>query len=238
MPASRTVEQPWEEPLVKTLPDATVFVVDDDASTCQSLRWLIESVGLRVETFPSAETFLASLDRSRPGCLVLDVRMPGMSGLDLQEKLGGNGDRLPIIVISGYGDVTMAVRAMKNGAVDFIEKPFNDQVLLDRIHKAIEHDVQRRREKASHESVVARFAALTSREREVMQLVVDGKSNRAVAEQLGLSPKTVEVHRARVMSKVGAKSLAELVRLAHEAESPHGGNGYSSNGNGSGEAAS
>ncbi len=196
----------------------TVFIVDDDNAMCESLRWLIESVDLQVETFPSAQDFLAGYHRDKPGCLVLDVRMPGMSGLDLQDRLKSDGIGLPVLIVTGFGDVPMAVRAMKGGAVDFIEKPFSDQALLDRIQEAIERDEARRHEARQVEAIILRYRALTARGCEVMQLVVAGRSNKAIATSLNLSPKTVEVHRARVMSKMQAGSLAELVRMAHRAD--------------------
>jgi two-component system, LuxR family, response regulator FixJ len=190
-----------------------VFVVDDDPAMRQSMRWLIESVNLAVETYATAQDFLAAYDPSRPGCLVLDVRMPGMSGLDLQEELNRRQIYVPIIIITGYAEVPTAVRALKGGALDFIEKPFSDQLLLDRIQQAIASDRQTRERNATRAALAARVAQLTPREREVMQLVVAGSSNREIAAELGLSVKTVEVHRARVMEKMKVDSLAELVRL-------------------------
>lgn len=193
--------------------EPTVFVVDDDPAMRQSLRWLIESVHLAVETFASAQEFLAAYNPERPGCLVLDVRMPGMGGLDLQAELARRQIEIPIIVITGYAEVATAVRALKAGAIDFIEKPFSDQLLLDRIQQAIASDRQARERRAERAAVAARVAQLTPRERDVMQLVVAGSSNREIAAELGLSIKTVEVHRARVMEKMQVDSLAELVRL-------------------------
>lgn len=193
--------------------DPTVFVVDDDPAMRQSLRWLIESVNLAVETFPAAPEFLSGYDPNRPGCLVLDVRMPGMSGLDLQEELNRRRIDIPIIILTGYAEVPTAVRALKGGALDFIEKPFSDQLLLDRIQQAIASDRQVRERNLARAALAARVAHLTPREREVMQLVVAGSSNREIAAELGLSVKTVEVHRARVMEKMKVDSLAELVRL-------------------------
>jgi len=193
--------------------EATVFVVDDDPAMRQSLRWLIESVNLAVETYPTAQDFLAAYKPERTGCLVLDVRMPGMGGLDLQEELARREIEIPIIIITGYAEVPTAVRALKAGALDFIEKPFSDQLLLDRIQQAILSDRQVRARKAERAELAARVGQLTPREREVMQLVVAGSSNREIAAELGLSVKTVEVHRARVMEKMEVDSLAELVRL-------------------------
>ncbi|MCH7709749.1 MAG: response regulator transcription factor [Myxococcales bacterium] len=197
---------------------ATVFIVDDDASTRDSLRWLIESVGLSCETFASATEFLGVFDASRPGCLVLDVRMPGMSGLELQEELVARGAQLPAIMITGYADVPMAVRAMKAGVLEFIEKPFSEQVLLDRIHHAIKQDKAMRDAAAALALLQERFTQLTPRERQVMTGVVAGKPSREIATDLGLSQKTIEVHRGRIMEKAQAKSVAELVRLTLTAD--------------------
>jgi two-component system, LuxR family, response regulator FixJ len=197
-----------------TLPAATVFVVDDDEVVARSLRWLIESVHLQVETFCSAQVFLDSYRPTRHGCLVLDVRMPGLSGLELQEALGRLNWSIPIIFITGHGDVQMAVRAVKAGAYDFVEKPFNDQDLLDIIQRAIDVDAQRRLGELEHEALLARHDSLTEREREVMALVVEGLANKVIAARLNLSPKTIEVHRARAMEKMRARSLSDLVKAA------------------------
>ena len=196
--------------------EATVFVVDDDAAMRESLRFLVESVGLDVETFERAEDFLERYDPELPGCLILDVRMPEVSGLELQERLAECGSGLPIIMVTGYGDVPMAVRAMRNGAVDFIEKPFSDQHLIDRVQEAIARDRLRRTERKGRESVARRVSTLSAREREVLDLVVTGKANKVIANDLGLSPKTIEVHRARLMKKLNVSSVAELVRLSLE----------------------
>lgn len=193
--------------------EPTVFIVDDDPAMRTSLRWLIESVGLHVETYPSAADFLANYDPVRPGCLVLDVRMPGMSGLELQEKLATRHAPVPIIVITGHGDVAMAVRAMKTGAVDFIEKPFNDQVLLDRIQQSLDKDAETRLGNVEREIVAARIALLTPREQEVMEHVVAGQLNKQVAANLNISIKTVEVHRAKIMEKMQASTLSKLVEM-------------------------
>lgn len=193
--------------------EQTVFVVDDDQAVARSLRWLFESVQLQVETFSSAQSFLDGYDSSKPGCLVLDVRMPGMSGLDLQERLAAQRIHLPIIFITGHGDVQMAVRAVKAGAFDFVEKPFNDQDLLERIHKAITFDAVQRSQDAQRTQLRALFASLTTREREVLDLVVEGKSNKAIANWFGLSAKTIEVHRAKMMEKMNARSVADLVKM-------------------------
>lgn len=194
--------------------ELTVFVVDDDQAMRGSLHWLIESVGMQVETFDSAHAFLDAYDPGRAGCLLLDVRMPGMSGLELQAYLGRRAIRIPVIIITGHGDVAMAVKAMKAGAVDFIEKPFDDEQLLNSIRKALEYDEQQRALQARKAEIAARLVALTPREREVMAMVTDGKSNKEIAAALSVSAKTVEVHRARVMDKMRADSLAELVRMA------------------------
>jgi two-component system response regulator FixJ len=194
--------------------EPTVFIVDDDQAVARSLRWLIEIVRLGVETFASPQAFLDDYDASKPGCLVLDVRMPGISGLELQERLAARRINIPIIFITGHGDVQMAVRALQAGAFDFVEKPFNDQDLLDRIQKAIAFDAERRGKDAQRAQLQARFASLTPREREVLDLVVEGMSNKAIATNLGLSAKTVEVHRAKVMEKMQARSISDLVKMA------------------------
>ncbi len=194
--------------------EQTVFIVDDDQAVARSLRWLFETVQLQVETFSSAQSFLDGYDSSKPGCLVLDVRMPGMSGLDLQERLAAQRIHLPIIFITGHGDVQMAVRAVKSGAFDFIEKPFNDHDLLERIHKAISFDAVQRSQDTHRGQLRARFTSLTPREREVLDLVVEGKSNKAIANCFGLSAKTIEVHRAKMMEKMQARSVADLVKMA------------------------
>lgn len=201
---------------METIPmnaEPVVYVVDDNQDTRDALRCLIESVSLNVETCESAHAFLAVFQFGRPACLVLDVRMPGMSGLDLQEKLAADGCSVPVIIITGHGDVSMAVRAMKAGALDFVEKPFSEQALLDRVQQAIHIHKGRLRDEAVMANIDERIKRLSPREHDVMGMVVTGKSNKAIAENLGLSPKTVEVHRARVMEKMSAKSLPELVRL-------------------------
>ncbi len=195
-------------------PEPTVFVVDDDAAIRKSLRFLIESVGLRVETFATAEQFLERYDRTRPGCLLLDVRMPGMSGLHLQDELAVRKVHLPIIIITAYAEVSTAVGALRKGAIDFIEKPFSDQVLLDRVLHAIEIDRRARQAEAEHAVTAERLAQLSVREREVMEGVIVGKANKVIATELGISEKTVESHRARVMKKLGVETLADLIRLA------------------------
>lgn len=191
----------------------TVYVVDDDPAMRSSLRWLIESVGLIVRTCASAQEFLRTYQPTDPGCLVLDVRMPGMSGLDLQAELASRQIYIPILIITGYAEVPLAVRAMKAGAFDFIEKPFSDQTLLDRIRAAVAHDEVSRRRRATRQEVQKRLHLLTARERDVVKGVVIGKSNKQIAAVMGLSTKTVEVHRAHVMEKLKADSLADLIRL-------------------------
>jgi FixJ family two-component response regulator len=193
---------------------ATVYVVDDDPALRESLTYLLQSEGLPVMSFDSARRFLDAHDRTARGCLVVDVRMPEMSGLQLQDHLKAEGSTLPVIVITGHGDVPMAVKALKNGALDFLEKPFTDQALLDRIYEALDVDRRMHGEWVLRESIRRRLGRLTQREREVMQRVVDGKPNKIIADELGLRPKTVEVHRARLMLKLEVDSLAQLVRLA------------------------
>ena len=193
----------------------TVFVVDDDVAVRQSLSLLIRSMGLSVESFESAQAFLSACDPERSGCLVLDIRMPGMSGLEMQEELHRRTIDLPVIFITGHGDVAMAVRAMKLGAVDFIEKPFNDQQLLDRINQALEVDRAARAARAERATLASRIELLSPREREVMDRIVAGQANKVIAIELGLSERTVEIHRAKVMTKTGARSLAELVTMVN-----------------------
>ena len=199
--------------------EPTVFVVDDDAGVLDALRILLRSVGLRAETYPSADDFLENFDQEAPGCLVLDVRMPGMSGMELQEKLAEMGFSTPIIFVTAHGDVPMAVEAVKGGAIDFIQKPFRDQELLDKIQHAIELDADSRAERESKEEIAGRIAALTPREREVMDLVVAGKLNKVIARDLGISQRTVEIHRARVMQKMQASSVSQLVQFVIRAGS-------------------
>ncbi len=192
---------------------STVFIVDDDEAVRDSLSWLMQSVGLNTETFASADAFLRGFGEDRPGCLLLDIRMPGMSGLELQGVLEERGFRLPLIVISGHADVPMAVRALKAGAFDFVEKPFNDQLLLDTVQRAIEQDRDKRESHARIEEWRSRLDTLTPRENEVLELVVVGASNKQISSELGISLKTVEAHRARVMDKLQADSLSQLVRM-------------------------
>ena len=191
----------------------TVFVVDDDPAICNSLRFLIETVGLDVETYGSAREFLERYAPNRPGCLVLDVRMPGMSGLELQTKLRELEIEIPVIILTAFGDVPMAVRAMKNGAADFAQKPVSDQALLERIQQAIAKDAARREEQAEQQMVAARVDRLTRREHEVMELVVEGLSSKEIGERLNVSYKTIEAHRAKIMKKMRAESVPHLVRM-------------------------
>jgi two-component system, LuxR family, response regulator FixJ len=192
----------------------TVFIVDDDDAIRDSLQMLMSSVGLESACYASAREFLTSYDPDRPGCLVLDVRMPGMSGIDLQERLVAMNSILPIIFITGHGEVPMAVHAMRAGAVDFIQKPFSEQALLDQIHLAVEQDAKSRAMLGRRDAIVERIASLTPRERQVMEMVIDGMANKVIAIDLGVSERTVEIHRARVMQKMGAESLPHLVRMA------------------------
>jgi Response regulator len=194
--------------------DAMVFVVDDDASMRESLKNLIRSVGLRVELFASAQEFLRSERPDVPSCLVLDVRLPGLSGLDLQRRTSDAGMEVPIIFITGHGDIPMSVHAMKAGAIEFLTKPFRDQDLLDAIQQALEQDRKAREQLAAVEELRRRFASLTPRERAVMTRVVGGLLNKQIAAELGTSETTVKIHRHQVMQKMGAGSLPELVRMA------------------------
>jgi FixJ family two-component response regulator len=188
-----------------------VYLVDDDDAVRDSLGILFESIGLAHEAYPSALDFLQHYDAKRLACLVADIRMPGLSGLELQQRLKEQQAEIPIIFITGHGDVPMAVTAMKSGATDFIQKPFRDQDLIDRINKALERDRERRKSRAEQDEIRSRIALLTPREKEVMQRVVRGQANKVIAMDLGVSQRTVELHRARVMRKLKMRSLAELV---------------------------
>jgi FixJ family two-component response regulator len=197
----------------------TVYVVDDDEAVAHSLRMLLESVGLKVEAFPAAQEFLERVEiASTAACVLLDVRMPGMSGLQLQDALKARGVAIPIVFITGHGDVRMAVRAVQAGAVDFIEKPFHDQDLLDSIHKALARDTAQRSSGDERALIVKRIKTLTPRELEVMHLVVEGKQSKVIARMLDISAKTVEFHRARVMEKMHTSSALDLVRIVLMAE--------------------
>jgi len=190
-----------------------VYVVDDDQAVRDSLRWLIESVGLNVKTFSNGQELLENFNEAEISCLVLDVRMPGISGLDLQQRLKNMDAKIPVIIVTGHADVPMAIQAMKAGAFDFIEKPYSDQLLLERIQCAIEQDDCFKKQQAVNNEINERIDSLTPREKEVMGLVVTGHSNKGIAKELGVSIKTVEVHRGNLMSKMKAQSLSELVRL-------------------------
>lgn len=193
--------------------EPTVFIVDDDQEVREAIELLMGSVGLSAASYCSAQDYLDQFDPERSGCLVLDIRMKGMSGLDLQQRLTQMPVHPPVIIVTGHGDVPMAVRAVKAGAVDFIEKPFNDQVLLDAVHRAFEQDANNRGQASRLADIQERLGRLTPREREIMDQVVAGKRNKVIAADLGISQSTVEAHRARVMEKTEAHSLSELMRM-------------------------
>ncbi len=193
--------------------EPTVFIVDDDEGVREAVSLLMESIGLAAESYPSAQAYLDAFDATRPGCLVLDVRMRGMSGLDLQQRLAGEPLHPPIIIVTGHGDVPMAVRAVQAGAVDFIEKPFNDQVLLDAVHRALQRDAEVRGQAMRLADIKDRLQRLTPREREILDLIVAGRRNKVIAADLGISQSTVEAHRAKVMEKLDARSLSDLMRM-------------------------
>jgi FixJ family two-component response regulator len=195
------------------MPDATVYIVDDDPDMRDSLRWLLKTVGLRCLTFPSAEEFLREFTGDGPSCLVLDVRMPGTGGLDLLEELTARGLRLPVLFITAHADVPMAVRAMKSGAFEFLEKPFNGQVLLEKVQRAIKDDAERRAREARLAGIRARLERLTEKEREVLAMIQQGLPNKEIAALLGLTPRAVELRRASLMKKLDVQSLPELLRL-------------------------
>jgi FixJ family two-component response regulator len=196
----------------------TVFIVDDDDAVRGSLRLLLKSFGLPSVALGSAQEFLDTWHAEQPGCLILDVRMPGMSGLELQTELNRRGAIIPVIFISGHGDIPMAVEAIQHGAFDFLSKPFSDQDLIDRVRRAIAVDAENRKALAEKETLRSRYESLTPREKEVLLLVTQGKANKVMAGDLGVSQRTVEIHRARVMEKMGAHSLAQLVRMTIDLE--------------------
>lgn len=196
--------------------EATIFVVDDDISVRTALKRLIKSIGFKVETFDSAKSFLKQVTHEGPACLILDIRMPEMSGIELQKRLTYTGIGMPIIFLTGHGNIPMSVKAMKAGAVDFIEKPFDDQKLIDAINTALKEDEKIRVEQAQIKDIQCRVDSLTPREHEVFSFVVSGLLNKQIAFELGMSEKTVKVHRARVMRKMKAESLADLVRMAEK----------------------
>ena len=218
MKGPRSKSQGRHHPGALSIPPAdeqpVVFVVDDDPSMRATLTDVMRSVGLQVQTFASAREFMGSKLPDAPGCLVLDVRLPGQSGLEFQHTLVESGIELPVVFITGHGDVPMSVRAMKAGAVDFLIKPFRDQDLLDAVHAAIERDRARRHHIIGLADVEERYRALTERERDIMALVVVGRLNKQIASELGLAEVTVKAHRSQLMHKMGAKSLPELVRMA------------------------
>jgi len=193
---------------------ATVFVVDDDKAVRRFLEGLITSVGLQVTSCASAQEFFDAYEPSSKGCILLDIRMPGTSGLEMQKMLKEKNIDLPVIILTGHGDVQIAVHAMKAGAVDFIEKPFNNELLLDRIQRTVNENLRSSTSSVNPTHIAERLGLLTPRERQVLDLVVTGKTNKGVARQLWISERTVEIHRARVMEKMQAKSLAELVKMA------------------------
>lgn len=193
---------------------ATVFIVDDDEQVRSALTLLMESVGLTAQSFASAQEYLDQFDPDKPGCLILDVRMPGISGLDLQARLTAERIHPPIIIITGHGDVPMAVRAVRAGALDFIEKPFNNQVMLDSVHRAIETDSVQRGETSRLQEIEEHYNGLTPREKEVLQCVIAGKRNKVIASELNITQSTVEAHRSKVMEKMSAESLSDLMRMA------------------------
>jgi FixJ family two-component response regulator len=198
----------------------TVFIVDDDEGVRDALSMLLDTIGQVYELYSSAPEFLESYDESKGGCLVLDIRMPRMSGLELQAKLNERKATLPIIFITGHGDIAMAVEAMRQGGLDFIRKPFRDQDLLDRINEALEIDAGKRKKGLDRQQLLDKIASLTEREREVFHRVADGEMNKVIAFDLGISQRTVEAHRSQVMTKLGVRTLAQLVRIKIEAERP------------------
>jgi two-component system, LuxR family, response regulator FixJ len=200
-------------------PGPLVFVVDDDEAVRSSLQLLLKSAGLTSRAYASATEFLAAYDDDQPGCLVLDIRMPGMNGLELQDELNRRGAMIPVIFITGHGDVPMAVESMRRGAMDFLQKPFRDEDLIDSVHKALALDQRNRAQLEVRDAIRCRLAALTSREMQVLRLLTTGKSNKQMAGDLGVSQRTIEIHRAHLMHKMEATSVAQLVRMLLAAES-------------------
>jgi two-component system response regulator FixJ len=190
-----------------------VLVVDDDAGVRNAMRALLKSVGIECTLYASAQEFLGAYEPSQPGCLLLDIRMPGMSGLELQQQMNLRGAVIPVIFMTGHGDIPMAVEAMQHGAFDFLQKPFRDQDLLDRIQRAIAKDAELRKSLGEHARIKAHVESLTPREREVLEGMTRGLQNKAIAQELGVSPRTIEIHRARVLEKMNTHSVAELVRM-------------------------
>jgi two-component system response regulator FixJ len=197
-----------------TVFEPTVFLVDDDDAVRDALGLLLDSVGLRTAAFPSAAAFLDQYDPRRPGCLVLDIRMPAMSGIELQTALAEKSVNIPIIFLSGHGNVSMSAKAFRSGAVDFLEKPFDENILLERIHEAIRLDQSNREASTRRANAKNRLASLTPREHEVMLLIVTGHANKEIATKLDISTRTIETHRGRIMEKTGAQSLTELIAIA------------------------
>lgn len=194
--------------------EPTVFVVDDDEAIREALSWLLENLDFKVECYDSAQAFLDQFSVEHAGCLLLDIRLPKISGLELLKKLIAQNCTMPVIMLSGHGDIAMAVRAMKDGAFDFIEKPFNNQILIERVQQAIERDARIRLESRERQEISERLSNLTAREREVMEKLIEGKPNKSVARELDISYKTVEIHRGRIMEKMQADGIVELVRMA------------------------
>lgn len=197
---------------------ARVYIVEDDEAVRESLQLILESIGYRVATYESANQFIEAWNAEMAGCLVLDIRMPGMNGMELQRRLNERNSILPIIFVTGHGDVPMAVEAMQQGAVDFVQKPYREQELLEKIERAFRLDSDNRESLQSRQEIAARLSSLTPRELEVLRLMVEGKANKVIAIDLNISQRTVEIHRARVMEKLGANSLAHLVRMVMAAD--------------------